>query len=82
MKARYTLELLAVMVIAVVEAMEEEEVAVVARTRPDRATAPHAVIAATMEEAMVVLGMATTTVVAIEVVAVVNKSAFTVLTNV
>ena len=50
MKARYTLELLAVMVIAVVEAMEEEEVAVVARTRPDRATAPHAVIAATMEE--------------------------------
>ena len=49
MKARFILELLAVMVIAVVEAMEEE-VAVVARTRPDRATAPHAVIAATMEE--------------------------------
>ena len=49
MKARYTLELLAVMVTAVVEAMEEEEEeAVVARTRPDRATAPHAVIAATM----------------------------------
>ena len=50
MKARFILELLAVMVIAVMEAMEEEEAAVVARTRPDRATAPHAVIAATMEE--------------------------------
>ena len=49
MKARFFLELLAVMVMAATEAMEEE-VAVVARTRPDRATAPHAVIAATMEE--------------------------------